>query len=102
MPICKKSEILQWPTGANALQLINNETHANRKNTSKLRKHLHKFDNTCAAFSKHAANTHNKNKYINKRERERFIINFIWLNNFCFYIFQIIRAWQYIDIIAIS
>ena len=46
--------LLWWPTCANALQI--KKTHANRQNTSKLRKH-HQFDNSCAAFSKHAANT---------------------------------------------
>ena len=30
------------------------QTHAKWKNTSKLRKHLHHFDNTCAAFTKNA------------------------------------------------
>ena len=28
------------------------KTLARRQNTSKLRKHLHQFDNTCAAFRK--------------------------------------------------
>ncbi len=33
------------------------KTHANRRNTRKIRKHLHQFDNTCAAFRKCSANT---------------------------------------------
>jgi len=39
----------------NVLQL--KKTHANSKNTSKLSKHLHQFDNICAA------NTQNATKY---------------------------------------
>ncbi len=33
------------------------KTHANRRNTSKLRKHLHQFDNTHTTFRKLTANT---------------------------------------------
>ena len=46
---------LRWPWALTALQL--KRTHAKRRNTSKLRKHLHQFDNTCAAFREHAAKT---------------------------------------------
>ncbi len=41
---------LRWLRELNALQL--QKTHANKKSTSKLRKHLHRFDST------HAANPH--------------------------------------------
>lgn len=61
---------LRWPTELNALHL--KETDTNRQKISKLRKHLHQFDNSYTAnthnttkhtdvlqMDKHAANTHN-------------------------------------------
>ncbi len=39
------SIFLRWPRELNALQL--QKTHANRKSTSKSRKHLHQFDSRC-------------------------------------------------------
>ena len=47
--------ILRWPWELNALQLKKAPT--NLQNTSKLRKHFPQFDNTCAAFRKHDADT---------------------------------------------
>ncbi len=52
--------ILRWPRELNALQL--QKTHANKKSTSKLRKHLHCFDST------HAANPHNTCKLRNAQQ----------------------------------
>ncbi len=55
---------LRWPRELNALQL--QKTHANRKSTSKSRKHLHHFDSRwykCSQhkqIKKHAENAHNK------------------------------------------
>ena len=48
-PFC----FLRWLWELNALQ--HKKTHANRQNTTKLRKHFNQFDNTCAAFRKHDA-----------------------------------------------
>ncbi len=45
---------LRWPSRANAQHL--KKTHANRQNTSNLRKHLHQFNSTSSAFT----NTHSK------------------------------------------
>ncbi len=59
---------LRWPRELNALQL--QKTYANRKSTSKSRKHLHQFDSRCCKCSqrkqikKRAANAHNTTKYI--------------------------------------
>ncbi len=59
---------LRWPRELNALQL--QKTHANRKSTSKSRKHLHHFDSRwykCSQhkqIKKHTANAHNTTKYI--------------------------------------
>ncbi len=59
---------IRWPRELNALQL--QKTHANRKSTSKSRKHFHHFDSRCCKCSqrkqikKHAANAHNTTKYI--------------------------------------
>ncbi len=55
------NQILRWPRELNALQI--------EKNTCKLRKQLHQFDNTCAA------NTHNTTKQRNALQ----IQFFIWL-----------------------
>ncbi len=63
----QKWSILRWPRELNALQL--QKTHANRKNTSKLRKQLNQFDNT------RAANAHNTTKQRNALP----IKCFIWL-----------------------
>ncbi len=52
--VCFGGLKLWWLRELNALQL--QKTHANIKSTSKLRKHLYQFDNTCAA------NAHNTNK----------------------------------------
>ncbi len=54
---CPVRAKVKWPRELNVLQL--KKTNANRKSTSKLREHLHQFDNTCAA------NTHNTTKYRN-------------------------------------
>ncbi len=40
-----------WPRELNMLQL--QKTHANRKSTSKSRKHLHQFDSRCCKCSQH-------------------------------------------------
>ncbi len=59
---------LRWPREVNALQL--QKTHANRKSTSKSRKHFHPFDSRwwkCSQhkqIKKHTANTHNTTKSI--------------------------------------
>ncbi len=59
---------LRWPRELNALQL--QKTHANRKSTSKSRKHFYHFDSRwykCSQhkqIKKHAANAHNTTKYI--------------------------------------
>ncbi len=42
---------VRWPRELNALQL--QKTHANRKSTSKSRKHLHQFDSKCCKCSQH-------------------------------------------------
>ncbi len=42
---------LRWPRELNALQL--QKTHANRKSTSKSRKHLHQFDSRWCKCSQH-------------------------------------------------
>ncbi len=58
----------RWPRELNALQL--QKTHANRKSTSKSRKHIHHFDSRwwkCSQhkqIKKHTANAHNTTKYI--------------------------------------
>ncbi len=59
---------LRWPRELNALQL--QKTHANKKSTSKSRKHFHHFDSRWCKCSqhkqinKHTANPHNTTKYI--------------------------------------
>ncbi len=59
---------LRWPRELNALQL--QKTHANRKSTSKSRKHFHQFDSRWCKCSqhkqikKHTTNAHNRSKYI--------------------------------------
>ncbi len=88
---------LQWPRELNALQL--KKTHANRKSTSKLIKHLHHFDSTCCKYycttvcvhldglnaehnfrvwvtmlghtSLHLKNTHNSTKYKNVLQKQK-------------------------------
>ncbi len=62
---------VRWPTGTNAQQL--KKTHANRQNTSKLRKHLHQFDNTRRAFRKHTNTgfSNTKTLQIQKRCKHR-------------------------------
>ena len=53
---------------ATALQL--KITHAKRQNTNKLRKHLHQFDKTCAAFRKRADhNTTHLKKVMQRPQR---------------------------------
>ncbi len=42
---------LRWPRELNVLQL--QRTHANRKSTSKSRKHLYQFDSRCCKCSQH-------------------------------------------------
>ncbi len=60
--------LVRWPRELIALQL--QKTHANRKITSKSRKHFHHFDSRwykCSKhkqIKKHAANAHNTTKYI--------------------------------------
>ncbi len=46
-----KEGFIRWPRELNALQL--QKTHANRKSTSKSRKHLHQFDSRCSKCSQH-------------------------------------------------
>ncbi len=45
------NNVLRWPREINALQL--QKTHANRKSTSKSRKHLHQCDRRCWKWSQH-------------------------------------------------
>ncbi len=63
---CPVRAKVKWPRELNVLQL--KKTNANRKSTSKLREHLHQFDNTCAAnthnqIQKCTANTHSATKF---------------------------------------
>ncbi len=57
---------VRWPREINVLQL--QKTHANRKSTSKARKHLHQFDSRCCKctqhkqIKRHAANAHNQGR----------------------------------------
>lgn len=46
-----------WLRRANCT--ANRRTNPNRQNTSKLRKHLHQFDNPRTAFKKSTSNTEN-------------------------------------------
>ncbi len=62
-----KMMYVRWPRELNALQL--QKTHANRKSTSKSRKHFHHFDSRWCKCSqhkqikKHTANAYNTTKY---------------------------------------
>lgn len=55
--------LLWWIWVLKRLQL--KKTDVNRQNTSKLGKHLHRFDSTCTAFRKHTTNTENTIKCTN-------------------------------------
>ncbi len=100
-----KMPIVRWSRELNALQL--QKTDANRKSTSKSRKHFHHFDSRwwkCSQhkqIKKHAANAHNTTKLILCAARFFSICStfLFWLccehlQRVCFQIEEVVFCWE--------